>query len=230
MKLSVATITIGLSLLVSACGGNDQQENSSTDQMLGEKETVLEEKQDTTLVSMVLLKIMGKENMIQGEYMAGHSEEEFIKASAEHPYFQELVKVDIKGGPYAQVEEGFKENADGSIQSKMDTYKLTVLDKSEVSQAFRISIITKVKDYKTWKMLFDMQEKNRVNAGMRLLQLGTKANDNNEVFMLVAIDDIAKAREMMDQPGLEAKMEQAGVIGKPLVKFWRLAGPQSEEL
>ena len=65
---------------------------------------------------------------------------------------------------------------------------------------------------------------------MLQLQLGINKNDPNEIFMLIAIPDIARARELMEQPGLETKMEQAGVIGKPIVKFWRPAGPQTQEL
>jgi len=75
-----------------------------------------------------------------------------------------------------------------------------------------------------------MEEKNRQNAGMTLLQMGLNKDDANEVFMLIAIPDIAKAREMMTHPGLETKMEQSGVIGIPVVKFWRPAGPQSEKM
>lgn len=118
----------------------------------------------------------------------------------------------------------------GVVKSKTTVYNMLQIEKQEVDQPFRVSVITKVKNFEDWKWLYDMEEKNRKNAGMQQLQLGINKDDPNEVFILIAIPDIAKAREMMEHPGLKKKMEQSGVIGQPLVKFWRLAGLQSEEL
>lgn len=102
--------------------------------------------------------------------------------------------------------------------------ELTYLDDKVVEPKFRVSIRFKVKDYKTWKWLYDGDQKNRDNAGMVLVQMGTVKGDSNDVFMIFAIPDIAKAKEMMQKPSLLNKMKQGGVLGSPEINFWRLAG------
>ena len=100
---------------------------------------------------------------------------------------------------------------------------LTYLNANVVDPVFRVSIRHKVKDYKTWKWLYDGDQKSRENAGMVLVQMGTVKGDPNEIFVIFAIPDIAKAREMMEKPNLLNKMKQGGVLGDPEIKFWRPA-------
>ena len=96
-----------------------------------------------------------------------------------------------------------------------------------IDPPFRVSIRHKVKDYATWKWLFDGDKKSRENAGMVLVQMGYVDGDPNELFMIFGIPDIARAREMMDKPNLKNKMKSGGVIGEAEVKFWR---PVSNDL
>ena len=100
---------------------------------------------------------------------------------------------------------------------------LTYLNTEEVEPPFRVSIRHKVKDYKTWKWLYDGEQKSRINAGMVLIEMGTVKGDSNDVFIIFAIPDIAKAREMMEKPNLKNKMKQGGVLGDAEIKFWRPA-------
>jgi hypothetical protein len=100
---------------------------------------------------------------------------------------------------------------------------LTFVETMAIEPIFRVSIRHKVKDYETWKWLYDGNQKNRDREGLILVQMGTVKGNPNEVFMIFAIPDIAKAREMMNNPELLNKMKQGGVLGDPQIKFWRLA-------
>lgn len=231
MKYFFKILILVVSMSYFSCAPDDQGEGQVEDAS-NEPGQMTEAPTDTTPVTVVYLKILGKENMLRGHYQEGQTVDDFIKTSSDDEDFEKLVNVDVKGSPFAEEyeEEGFKESESGAVESKMSVYNMLHVEEEDVDQPFRISVVTRVKDYKTWKWLYDMQEKNRNNAGMTQLQLGINQDDPNEVFMLLAIPDIAKAREMMHHPGLEAKMEESGVMGKPIVKFWRPAGPQSEEL
>jgi len=55
---------------------------------------------DTVPVTIVLLKVMGKETMIQDYYKAGQSAEDYIKLSDEDSDFQKLVNVNVKGSVF----------------------------------------------------------------------------------------------------------------------------------
>lgn len=229
MKLYRTLPFLLLSSFLISCAEEANEEKTET---AVEEQVELAIPQDTTPVSVMFIKVMGKENMVQASYLKDESPEDFMKRTSESKDIMKLVNVDVKGSPYAQEDSTTYQSSDesGAIKSRMVVYDMIDMKDENVDQPFRVSVITKVKDYKTWRWLYDMEEKNRKNAGMEQLQLGLNHNDPNEVFMLIAIPDIAKARELMEHPGLEKKMQQSGVIGKPEVKFWRHAGPQSEEL
>ncbi|MEQ8323194.1 MAG: hypothetical protein RIC15_08290 [Vicingaceae bacterium] len=99
--------------------------------------------------------------------------------------------------------------------------KLIYRNQDVIEPPFRVSIRHRVKDFPTWKWLYDGDQKSRENAGMVLVEMGLVGEDANDVFLIVAIPDVAKAREMMEKPNLKKKMAQGGVIGDPEISFWR---------
>ncbi|HAW53111.1 MAG TPA: hypothetical protein DCX54_12395 [Flavobacteriales bacterium] len=101
---------------------------------------------------------------------------------------------------------------------------LTYLDTTTIQPVFRVSIRHKVKDFQTWKWLYDGNQKARDKEGIVLIQMGTVKGDPNDVFVMFAIPDLDKARETMRDPDLLNKMKQGGVLGKPDIRFWRLSG------
>jgi hypothetical protein len=111
--------------------------------------------------------------------------------------------------------------ADNSFRN--GSFRLLTCNRDKAGQAFRMTIQIRVKDFSTWKWLFDGEEKNRINAGMTLLQLGYASDDANSVFIMFAIPDIAKAREMLAEPGIDERMVQSGVVGRAIACFWRPA-------
>ena len=217
-----------LPLIILSCAEeNTSNQKNETEISESLDEVQLDVKYDTVRVATLYMKVVGKENMMQANYSDGMSSED-IAANA---LFENLVNVEVSGSLYADnSEEGYEADESGTVKSKVSVYDMLIMDMEDVQQPFRISVITRISDFDSWKKAFDEEELNRRNAGMRQLQIGVNPDDKQEVFMLLAIDDIAKTREMMEHDGLRKKMKDAGVIGDPKVKFWRPAGPQTEEL
>ncbi|MCH8331543.1 MAG: hypothetical protein IH946_09225 [Bacteroidetes bacterium] len=71
----------------------------------------------------------------------------------------------------------------------------------------------KVKDFSTWKPLYDGDEERRSGAGIRTISVKQGTNDPNMVYMYWETDNPDKVTEMMQDPDLKAKMEEAGVEG-----------------
>ncbi len=77
----------------------------------------------------------------------------------------------------------------------------------------------KVKDYASWKPVFDEHGSARQAAGSKGGHLFRSADDPNEVIAILEWDDIKKARDFVGSPDLRQAMEQAGVTDQPDIYF-----------
>ena len=75
----------------------------------------------------------------------------------------------------------------------------------------------RVKDYATWKTLFDTDAARRSGAGLREIAVGQKEGDPNNVFLVWEVADTGIIKGMMNDPELQKVMEAAGVISIPEV-------------
>lgn len=82
----------------------------------------------------------------------------------------------------------------------------------------------KVRDFATWKPLFDSDESNRLQHGLRQKLVLRNADDPQEIVILMEADDLAKARQFSSSPDLREVMEKAGVTDRPDVYFLDNAG------
>ena len=73
----------------------------------------------------------------------------------------------------------------------------------------------KVQDYPAWKAVFDEHEPTRRANGSQGVQLFRDADDPQEVLLLLAWDDLERARLFADSDDLREAMEQAGVTDRP---------------
>jgi len=71
-----------------------------------------------------------------------------------------------------------------------------------------------VKDFASWKPIYQADAARRANAGFKELAVGTKAGDPKKVYM-VWEGDASKIEPMLNDPDLAEKMKEAGVISKP---------------
>ena len=77
----------------------------------------------------------------------------------------------------------------------------------------------KVKDYNTWRPAYDGHEKSRVSAGITNGRVFRRAEDPNELVVLLDVTDVARARSWAGSDDLKAAMQKAGVLGQPAIHF-----------
>jgi hypothetical protein len=72
----------------------------------------------------------------------------------------------------------------------------------------------KVADYATWKRMFDAGGASRQAGGSKGGQLFRSDDDPNEVIILLEWD-LEQDRQFRQREALQAKMQEAGVLGPP---------------
>ncbi len=76
-----------------------------------------------------------------------------------------------------------------------------------------------VADYPAWKAVFDEHEPTRRANGSQGGWLFRNADDPHEVLLLLAWDDLERARLFVDSDDLREAMTRAGVAGQPDIWF-----------
>ncbi len=77
----------------------------------------------------------------------------------------------------------------------------------------------KVKDFATWKPVYDGHVLARDAAGLKELQLLRNADDSSEIVILFESRDHEQARAFVSSEDLRAAMERAGVADQPDIFF-----------
>jgi hypothetical protein len=75
----------------------------------------------------------------------------------------------------------------------------------------------RVKDYATWKPMFNNHEGVRQMYGLNSFTLHRDADDHNMITINFRISNIAKAREFINSENLRETMRLAGVEGQPQI-------------
>ncbi len=73
----------------------------------------------------------------------------------------------------------------------------------------------RVKDYATWKKLFDLDADRRMEAGITLIAVGQKMGDPGNVYIIFNVEDLGKMQQLMGSAELKKTMEEAGVTSAP---------------
>jgi hypothetical protein len=82
-----------------------------------------------------------------------------------------------------------------------------------------LTVHCKVKDYAAWRTSFDSHEKNRLSAGLTNGRVYRRAEDQNDVVVVLDVSDAAKARTWFGSDEQKSSMEKSGVIGTPSLRF-----------
>ena len=73
-----------------------------------------------------------------------------------------------------------------------------------------------VKDFVAWKKIFDLDNPNRIKAGVKLLGLYTSVKNKNDVTMIFEAPNAELFEIMMGDPARQKDIEKAGVISAPV--------------
>jgi len=98
------------------------------------------------------------------------------------------------------------------------TPSLSVILTKEVIMVYLL-VHHKVKDYGTWKPLFDEHEATRKAGGSKGARLLRNVNDGNDLVIVISWTDLQHAQAFINSPDLHAVMQKAGVVGEPEVLF-----------
>ena len=82
-----------------------------------------------------------------------------------------------------------------------------------------ILIRHEVRDFDTWKAVFDSARDMRHDAGETSAQVFRDADNPDYVTVLNGWDSMGRAEEFLQNPGLADAMERAGVISEPEIYF-----------
>jgi heme-degrading monooxygenase HmoA len=77
----------------------------------------------------------------------------------------------------------------------------------------------KVRDYATWRAVFDEHGSARKENGSEGGFLFRNADDPDEVIVILEWDSLGKAREFVRSDDLRQTMRRAGVVGEPDICF-----------
>jgi hypothetical protein len=119
--------------------------------------------------------------------------------------------------------QGMKDRmkAAGVTSTPAFNYMETVMDdNSPIAQTNRLLMIEKIKDWSAWKKEFDQNKQSRIDAGLIDRALGYAVDDPNQVMIVFAITDMAKAKAFLQSQDLKDKMARAGVEGKPVPFYY----------
>ncbi len=78
-----------------------------------------------------------------------------------------------------------------------------------------VLLTTEVKDYESWRKIFDAGEPLRTSSNVSINAVYTSVDNPNKVILISEVPTIEAMQAFMQNPQLAADMEAGGVIGKP---------------
>ena len=95
-------------------------------------------------------------------------------------------------------------------------------DTTTNSSTTRVMIMQKVKDWDSWKKVFDSHKQARMDAGLTDRAVGHAIGDPHIVSVVLAVSDMKKAEGFAKSKDLKDKMTEAGVVGAPDIFFYHV--------
>lgn len=113
--------------------------------------------------------------------------------------------------------EPAKEEAKITSEATLTTAKVTV---TPTFQPFTVTLIQhKVKDFDKWLPLYEAHDSARKASGLTEIGLERGLDNNNEITVAFKTDDLQKAKDFNNSPGLKEAMQKGGVIGSPTISY-----------
>lgn len=87
-------------------------------------------------------------------------------------------------------------------------------------QPFTVTLIRqKVKDFDKWLPIYEAHDSARKANGLTEIGLERGLDNSNEITVAFKTDDLQKAKDFTNSPGLKEAMQKAGVTGPPTISY-----------
>ncbi len=106
-----------------------------------------------------------------------------------------------------------------------DTANTKAIEPAQTGPTLPMDVVTiyhTVKDYKQWRPGFDADSVARNASGLSFVAVERSADKPNDVKIVLAPSDMAKAKAFVADPRLKDVMDKLGVSTKPVVNFWSI--------
>jgi hypothetical protein len=106
-----------------------------------------------------------------------------------------------------------------------DTATTIAVEPAQTGPTLPMDVITiyhTVKDYNQWRPGFDADSIARTASGLSFVAVERSADKPNDVKVVLAPSDMAKAKVFVADPRLKDVMGKLGVISKPVINFWSI--------
>jgi hypothetical protein len=77
----------------------------------------------------------------------------------------------------------------------------------------------KIADYQKWRVTFDSSIAFRQQGGEESCRIFENPEDPHKLILLFEWESAERARHFLSSPELQARMQQAGVVGPPEIEF-----------
>ena len=105
-------------------------------------------------------------------------------------------------------------------ETTTDTTAAAVTPEPPAFQPFTVVMVQhKVGDFDKWLPAFEGHDSARKAAGLTDLGVGRVMDSKNDVIIGMKADDVQKAKDFANSPGLKEAMKKAGVVGAPTISY-----------
>jgi hypothetical protein len=84
-----------------------------------------------------------------------------------------------------------------------------------------VIVVHKVASFQKWLTAYEEHDSARLANGIHNHVIGRGQKDSNLVVVALRIDDTAKAKAFVKDPGLKKAMQKGGVVGAPTIIFYK---------
>jgi hypothetical protein len=217
-------------LIVSSCGNKQQKtEAGSSDSAATDQTTTASATSDIDTTPQTILLVRHKVANFAKWKLSYDAHDSFRLANGMHNFVisrgvddSNMVLVSTKADDVAKAKAFMKDPSlkvamqkGGVMGTPLISLNTVVYQNISKNMSDLRSITTyTVKDWDTWKKLFESDRQLRADQGLTDRAYGHDVDDNHKVTVVVAINDTAKAKAFWNSAILKQKRAESGVVGE----------------
>lgn len=226
-----ALICSGVLLFFTSCGSNEQQDNTNN--------TSADSTTNTGNVSAASTIVTTPQDIMTAthrvadfaKWKASYDAHDSMKlASGLHNYVigrsiedSNLILVAVKADDINKAKAFSKDPSlkqamqkGGVIGTPSFTFaRIVFQDTASIGTTIRSRTIFTVKDFENWRKSFESHRQTRIDNGLTDRAYGHDADDDHKVFLVVAVNDTAKAKAFWKSDLLKQQRTESGVTSEP---------------